>query len=547
MKITIAQLNYHIGNFDWNFNKISDAIRAAKSENSDLIIFSELAICGYFPFDLLEKKYFIENSQKYLEKIATLSQDIAIIIGLPSYNDTNKGEKLFNSAVFIENGKIKNYIHKTVLSSYDVFDEYRYFEPNINFNIINLKNKKLAITICEDLYYNQKRYDNFNKEQLYIKSPLEELAKFNPDICINISASPYSYNNMENIQNTLKSKTLKYSIPIIYVNQVGANTDLIFDGGSLVVNKGKIIAECKRFEEDIKTINTSDFDIKKNFEIKENNRIENIYNALVLGVSDFFNKNSFKKAVIGLSGGIDSAVTLAIAIEALGNDNVMSILMPTKYSSNHSINDSIEMLNRTKSPHEIINIENIRLSFLYAFSEIFANCKENVAEENIQARIRGTILMAYSNKFGNILLNTSNKSEFAVGYSTLYGDMNGALSILGDVYKTDIYYLANYINKYKGDIIPENIITKEPSAELRPNQKDKDSLPAYDILDKILFSYIEEKLSKEEIINFNKETVEKVITMVNNNEFKRFQSAPILRISSKAFGRGRRFPIVAKY
>ena len=547
MKISLAQLNYHIGNFEQNFQKIKNTIEKAKSENCDLVVFSELAICGYFPFDLLEKHSFIENCQNYLLKIAEISNDIAVIVGLPTFNHSEKGKNLYNSAAFIENGKVVRIVNKTLLPNYDVFDEYRYFEVNNNFNIIEYQGFRIALTICEDLWDSQKIYGNFDIEKVNEISVVDEIIKLNPDICINISALPYSHNQTETRQNILIEKSKKYALPIIYVNQVGANSDLIFDGGSLVLNKnGEVLKECKYFEEDFQII---DFSINnKNSVImrQENNRISSIYNALVLGVRDYFAKNNFKKAVLGLSGGIDSAVTLAIAIEALGNENVMSILMPTKYSSDHSISDSLKMIKRTNSSYQIINIEHIRNAFLDTMSEVFLGTKENVTEENVQARIRGTVLMAYSNKFGNILLNTSNKSEFAVGYSTLYGDMNGALSVLGDVYKTDVYALANYINDTKGHLIPQNIITKAPSAELRPDQKDQDSLPPYDILDKILFSYIEQKLSTKEIIEngFSPEIVEKVIKMVNNNEFKRFQAAPILKISSKSFGYGRHFPIV---
>lgn len=534
MNITLAQLNYHIGNFDYNYEKIKNAIELAKSEKSDLIIFSELAICGYSPLDMLKKKKFIEKCNQYLEKISLLTKDIAVIIGVPSYD--NQG-KLFNSAAFIEDGKIQQYFYKSVLSSHDIIEEHRYFESNTNINTITYKGKKIAISISDDIFNNQEE-----KESIYI----EKISKLNPDICVNISASTYTNNKAEFRKDLLKAVSLKYSFPILNVNQVGANTELIYEGRSLVFNNGILIKECKYFKEEITTINTEEFSKTKQTEDRKTDRIANIFDSLVLGIKDYFAKNSFKKAVIGLSGGIDSAVTLAIAIEALGSENVTSILMPTKYSSDHSISDSLEMVKRTKSPYHIINIEKIRLSFLENLSEVFANCKENVAEENIQARIRGTLLMAYSNKFGNILLNTSNKSEFAVGYSTLYGDMNGALSVLGDVYKSDVFTLANYINEIRGNIIPTNIITKAPSAELRPDQKDQDSLPPYDILDKILYSYIEENLSVEEI-NYDKSLVEKVVKMINNNEFKRHQALPILRISSKAFGSGLRMPIVAKY
>lgn len=544
MKIALAQLNYQIENFEENFKKIEKAIEKAKNEKADLIVFSELAVCGYYPFDLLEKQDFIKNCQNYLFKINEVAKKIAVIIGLPFENNKN----IYNSAAFFTGEKNFHIINKTFLSNYDIFNEACYFEANNKFYTIDYKDIKFAITIGDDIIETHNFYNSFKKKQFYKVSPLDELIKLKPDICINISANPFSYNFAEKKRNNLIEKSKKYSLPIVYVNQIGANADLIFDGGSFVLNNnGEVVKECKSFEEDFQIFNFEKNSRKKEILIcnTKNNRIENIYNALVLGIRDFFIKNKFKKALLGLSGGIDSAVTLAIAIEAIGAKNVMSILMPTKFSSDHSISDSLEMVKRTNSPHEIINIEQIRLHFLDCLAEIFTGKEENITEENIQARIRGTILMAYSNKFGNILLNTSNKSEFAVGYSTLYGDMNGSLSVLGDVYKTDVYNLAKYININKNNIIPLNIITKIPSAELRPNQTDQDSLPPYDILDKILYSYIEENLSKTEITYFDKDTVDKVIKLVKNSEFKRFQAAPILRVSSKAFGNGRKFPIIA--
>ncbi|MDR2011136.1 MAG: NAD+ synthase [Bacteroidales bacterium] len=550
MKIALAQLNYHIGNFDHNSKKIINAIKEAEQENIDLIIFSELSICGYCPLDLLEQKSFIKNCLKTLDHIKTFTQNIGVILGLPTINEKEKGKNLFNSAAFIYQGTVKKIFNKTLLPTYDIFDEYRYFEPNNIFELLEFKNKKIAVTICEDLWDDQKVYGNFDKEALYKNAPLEHLSKLNPDFVINISASPYSYNQAKDREEIIVKNAIKYSFPIIYVNQTGANTDLIFDGGSFVVDKkGNKILGCRYFEEDVRHIdlNNQDTYYKNIPEIPD--KIEGIYNALVLGIKDYFAKSGLKNAVIGLSGGIDSAVTLAIIIEALGNENVTTLLMPTKYSSQHSIDDSIEMANRCNVNYHILNIEKLRIEFDKTLHDIFINTKPNVTEENIQARIRGNILMAYSNKFGNIVLNTSNKSELAVGYSTLYGDMNGALSVLGDVYKTDVYKLANYINKTKGNIIPENIIIKEPSAELRPDQKDNDSLPDYDVLDSVLFAYIEQKLSTEEIKykGINTEIVDHILRLVNFSEYKRSQAPPTLRVSSKAFGSGRKMPIVAKF
>jgi len=445
---------------------------------------------------------------------------------------------------------VKKIINKTLLPTYDIFDEYRYFEPNDTFELISFKGKNIAITICEDIWDEQKSFGIFDKEAMYKTSPLEHLSKLNPDFVINISGSPYSYNQVSNRKDILVRNAKKYSLPIIYVNQTGANTDLIFDGGStLVNNNGETVFECNYFKEDYKVFSSESLNTPTSSLFTERDKYCDIYNALVLGVKDYFAKVGFTKAVIGLSGGVDSALTLAIAVGALGNKNVDAILMPSKYSSQHSIDDAIEMAKRCNIKYHIIGIENLRIEFESTLDSIFAGTKEGVTEENIQARSRGSILMAYSNKFGHIVLNTSNKSEAAVGYSTLYGDMNGAISVLGDVYKTDIYKLCHYINEEISNIIPKNTIAKPPSAELRPDQKDNDSLPEYDILDQILFSYIEQKMSADEIADIipDRETIDFVLNLVNLSEYKRFQSPPILRISSKAFGFGRRMPIVAKY
>ena len=478
MKIAIAQLNYHIGNFNSNTEKIISSIKNARKDGADIIIFSELSVCGYSPLDMLEHKDFITKSDMAVDKIRENSANIAVIIGAPTLNPNPKGKNLHNSAIFINNKKIIKTIHKTLLPTYDIFDEYRYFEPNEKFEIIEFQNHKIAITICEDLWDEQKSFGFFNKETLYKTSPLEHLIKLNPDLVVNISGSPYSYNQVSNRKEILVKNAQKHSIPIIYVNQIGANTDLIFDGGSLAIdNKGETVLECDYFKEDYKIF--SDELLNKSTKIisTQRDKFSDIYNALVLGVKDYFEKLGFTKTVIGLSGGIDSALTLAIAVAALGNKNVVALLMPSKYSSEHSIADAVDMAKRCKVKYHIINIEKLRIEFGGTMHNLFDGTKEGITEENIQARLRGSILMAYSNKFGNMVLNTSNKSEAAVGYSTLYGDMNGAISVLGDVYKTDIYKLCDYINNNIADIIPQNTITKPPSAELRPDQKDNDSLP----------------------------------------------------------------------
>ncbi len=543
MKIALAQLNYHIGNFQSNTEKILSKIDDARSQGADLVVFSELAISGYPPRDFLEFNDFVDQCNKAVEKIATSCQGIAAIVGLPIYNRSPKGKPLYNSAAFINNGKIVMYINKTLLPNYDIFDEYRYFEPNSKFEVVDYKGKKIALTICEDLW-------NVQDNPLYTVNPMDELIEQKPDLIINIAASPYNYHQTKTRKDVLRRNAVHYKLPLFYVNHVGAQTELLFDGGSLAMNsKGEIYEELNYFEEDFKVfdLNAVINDLPAN-KLKEPTEIESIYNALVMGIRNYFHKLGFKKAILGLSGGIDSALTSALAAEALGSENVYNILLPSKFSSNHSIDDSLKLVENLNMPHEIIRIEDAVKAFDSILKPYFGNLPFNIAEENIQARVRGVILMALSNKFGYILLNTSNKSEAAVGYGTLYGDMNGGLSVIGDVYKTQAYELARYINRI-GEIIPENIITKAPSAELRPNQKDSDSLPDYDILDKILFQYIEHRKGPKEIIEmgFEKTLVDRILKLVNTNEYKRYQTPPMLRISTKAFGMGRRMPIVAKY
>ena len=546
MKIAIAQLNFHIGNFAQNTSKIIECISRSKSEGADLVVFSELSVTGYYPHDLLERKEFIEQTYEAIQQISEQCIGIAAIVGGPSINPEPRGKKLFNSAFFMCDGAIQHVVNKSLLPTYDIFDEYRHFEPNRNFSVIDFQEKRLAITICEDLWDEQETQNEFGREKLYQLSPLKELSALNPDLVINLSASPFSYNQENWRKNILIKNARKYELPILYVNQVGAQTELIFDGGSFYLDKnGEIQEELNYFEEDFRIIDTevSVQNLQPKVEY-----IEKIYQALVLGIRDYFGKMSFKKATLGLSGGIDSALVLVLAVEALGKENVRVLLMPSRFSSDHSIDDALQLAENLDIQYEIIPIQPMVDSFEESLSGVFSGLKEGIAEENIQARTRGILLMAISNKFGNILLNTTNKSECAVGYGTLYGDMNGGLSVLGDVYKTDIFKMARWINRDR-EIIPVNTITKPPSAELRPDQKDTDSLPDYEILDQILFGYIEMNLSPSEIIakGFDEATVLRTVKMVNTNEYKRFQAPPILRVSSKAFGFGRRMPLVAKY
>ena len=546
MKIALAQLNYHINNFDNNVAKIIAHIRRAKEAGAELVVFSELAVCGYPPHDLLERREFLEKCEAAIESIAEHTDGIGVIVGAPSVNPSESGKMLFNSAYFLAEGEVLHVTHKTLLPTYDIFDEYRYFEPNRNFDVVEYRGNQIAITICEDLWDDQPIVNRFGKNRLYRTSPMEHLAKQSPDIVINIAASPFSHDKVEDRLSVFLGNVRRYKLPVIYVNQVGANTDLIFDGSSMVLSAdGEVCASLRSFEEDFSVVDT---DLLEPQQVSPSTTIERIHQALVLGIRDYFKKMGFKAAALGLSGGIDSAVVLALAAEALGKDNVRVLMMPSRYSSDHSVSDAVAQADRMGVRYDIVTIEEGFKAFENMLQPIFDDLPINVAEENIQARIRGILVMGISNKFGNLVLNTTNKSEAAVGYGTLYGDMNGSMSILGDVYKTQVYELARYINT-REDIIPENVISKAPSAELRPDQKDTDSLPDYPILDSILFRYIERQDDAESIVaaGFDRDIVQKVIRLVNLNEYKRYQFAPVLRVSSKAFGYGRKMPLVFKF
>jgi NAD+ synthase (glutamine-hydrolysing) len=550
MKITIAQLNYHVGNFAGNKDLICSAIERAKSDGSDLVIFSELCISGYPPLDLLERQDFIEKCNETVCEIAGMCRGITAIVGSPTLNTDPEGKRLFNSALVLREGETVYMANKALLPTYDIFDEYRYFEPENDFTIFHFKGLKLAITICEDLWDEQPFDNEFEKSRLYRISPMEQISVYDPDLIINISASPFAYSKIEAKEKIFMSKASKYKVPVISVNQTGGNTELIFDGASMIVNrKGKIIHRLPYFEEKVETFRWEDISSNsEGIDYRRPGPIPLIHKALITGIRDYFRKTGFETAIIGLSGGIDSAVSLCLAAEALGNKNTRVLLMPSRYSSDHSVNDAVELAKNLNVKYDIVNIEEPFRSFENALAPLFEGKPADITEENIQARIRAVLLMAVSNKHGNILLNTSNKSEAAVGYGTLYGDMAGGLSVIGDVYKTDVYRLAEYINRDK-EIIPVNIITKPPSAELRPDQYDSDSLPDYETLDAILFRYIELQKPPERIIKegMDKETVLRVIRMIDFNEYKRYQAPPILRISSKAFGAGRRMPLAARY
>lgn len=581
MKIALAQQNYHIGNFEDNTRKIIEGIRWAKEQGADLVVFSELCVCGYAPRDFLEFEDFINKCYEAVDTIRQHADDIGVLIGSPVRNPRKEGKDLFNAVFLLHEKQVKGEIHKTLLPNYDVFDEYRYFEPAFEWNVLEFKGKKLAVTICEDIW-------NMGDNPLYRVTPMEQLIGYAPDVMINLSASPYNY-AQDIVRNSIvKAHTLKYKLPMLYCNTVGSQTEIVFDGGSLVYDiNGNRVKEMKYFDEDYAVFEWDDLtpalsegegvaSDKKDISAANGHRdlvnevffsakdvgtgediiqylsneknIDEIYHALVLGIRDYFRKMGFSKAILGSSGGIDSAVTLALAVEALGKENVRAILMPSQFSTGHSVSDAELLSQNLNNPYDIVPIKNIFESFLTELKPIYKDTPFGLAEENIQARVRGNLLMAVANKYGYILLNTSNKSELATGYGTLYGDMAGGLAVLGDAYKTQVYALARYINKNK-EIIPNHILTKAPSAELRPGQKDSDSLPEYDTLDRVLYEYIELRNGPKEIIakGYDPALVARVLKLVNTNEYKRNQFCPIIRISCKAFGVGRRLPIVAKY
>ena len=549
MKIALAQLNYHIGNFTANNENIIAHIERAKHDGADLIVFAELAIGGYPAKDLLRNKAFLQQCQDSLAQIAQVCQGIHCIIGAPIANQDGEGKALYNAAVVLTEGKIQQIAKKSLLPDYDIFDEYRYFEPNRSAHCLDILGTKIALTVCEDLW-------DEDQENSYVGDLMAELRKEKPALIINVAASPFSYTHFENRLRVLQGHAIKAQAPLLYVNQIGAHTDIIFDGRSLVLdNNGTIHTELAAFKEDYRIVEIATeaqpahliSPSSTGSTEAQPNEIALIHQALILGLRDYFSKSGFKKAVLGLSGGLDSAVVAALACEALGAENVLAVLMPSVYSSDHSLKDALDLVNNTGCHHHIVPIKDVAAAFDQSLAPAFAGRSADLTEENIQARIRGTILMAMSNKFGNILLNTSNKSEAAVGYGTLYGDMAGSLSVIGDVYKTQAFALARYINRER-EIIPVNTIVKPPSAELRPDQKDSDSLPDYELLDSVLYQLIELEKSSEEVLQagFDEALVARVAKLLNGAEFKRFQAPPILRVSPKAFGSGRVMPLVAK-
>ncbi len=558
MKIALAQQNYHIGNFEANTTKINTAIQQAEAQGAELVVFTELSICGYPPRDFLEFADFIKKSQACIQTILPYTKNIGVVLGCPTVNPIADGKDLYNSAYVLHQERIIGVQHKTLLPTYDVFDEYRYFEPAHEWNCITFKNKKLAITVCEDIW-------NLGDNPLYKICPMDELVKQSPDVMINISASPFDYTHVEDRKAIIKKNVAKYKLPMVYCNTVGSQTEIVFDGGSIVMDAAQnIVAELNYFQEDLQIVelldngNFAQSIITPAAEVPNQElapttyeallHTDKIYNAIVMGIRDYFQKMGFKKAILGSSGGIDSAVTLALACQALGAENVTAVLMPSQFSTDHSVSDAEQLSKNLGNPYHTVAIKPIFDVFMQQLKPIYQDLPFSLAEENIQARSRGNVLMAIANKFNYILLNTSNKSELATGYGTLYGDMAGGIAVLGDTYKMQVYALANYINRNQ-EIIPNHIIHKAPSAELRPNQKDSDSLPDYSILDQILYQYIERRQGPDEIkaMGFDATLVDRTLKMVNTNEYKRNQFCPIIRVSSKAFGVGRRMPIVGKY
>lgn len=547
MKVTLAQLNPLVGDLQGNLSEIKETLAKASKNSADLLVLPELCLVGYPPKDLLERRWFIQEVQQAIEKLAKISTEYpqtGILFGAPLPTGKNTGKGLYNSAILIHQGQVLFTQHKSLLPTYDVFDETRYFDPAGELSTVTFKGENLGISICEDAWNDPQLWP---RGKFYTFNPIEVLAKKGASLFINISASPFEMGKEELRYQLISNHAKKHKIPFVYVNQIGGNDELIFDGRSLCVDKnGEPIAVFPSFQKDVQTIDMSNSG-KPGLYVPQD-KIESVHKALTLGIRDYLRKCGFSKAVVGLSGGIDSALVCCLAKEALGGENVLGISMPSPYSSKGSIEDSRKLAGKIGIQFKVIQITEIYDSYLATLKDHFQGREFDITEENIQARIRGNILMAFSNKFGYLVLSTGNKSELAVGYCTLYGDMSGGLSVLSDVPKTMVYELANHIN-IKSEIIPREIIEKPPSAELKPNQVDQDTLPPYPILDQILHHYIEEEASPDEIINmgFAPETVKWVVRTVERNEYKRRQATPGLKVTTKAFGVGRRMPIAAKH
>jgi NAD+ synthase (glutamine-hydrolysing) len=546
VKICLAQLNYRIGDFAANVSKITAAIEEAKQAGAALILFSELAVCGYPPEDLLDYEDFIRRCEKALDEVAAAATGITVVVGSVARNHEEEGRRIANAAYVLHEGN--RFVQwKTLLPTYDVFHEARYFEPAENILPFEVGEARAGVLVCEDTW---ERFAGFQ----YAESPIDRLQAAGIRLLLNPSASPFNEGKGALRDAVLRDTASRLQAPVVYVNQLGAHADLIFDGGSTAMNKrGEVILRLPRFREALGYVHFDGTDISALPDTEtwplESEGIALLREALVFGLREYCNKTGFKTAVLGSSGGIDSAVVQALASEALGAENVHAMLMPSGFSSEGSVNDARQLSENLGNPFEIVPIAGLYDAFNHALHPMFKGLDTDVTEENIQARVRGILLMAASNKFGHLLLNTSNKSEMAVGYSTLYGDLCGGVSVIGDVFKTRVYALARHINEVHGAVIPEAIITKAPSAELRPDQKDSDSLPPYEELDPLLQAYIEACKGKETLIQegFGEALVNRVLKLVDRSEYKRYQAPPILRVSRRAFGQGRRMPLVAHY
>lgn len=543
MKIALGQINPTVGDFTGNPKKIIESSRQALALGAEMILFPELAVCGYPPRDLLEKPAFVERNQQVVNEIARAVPQLTVICGFVSPAKVETGKSVMNSAAVLREGAVQFVQSKMLLPTYDVFDESRYFDPAESQRVLPFAGKEFALTICEDAWNDK----HFWHRRLYRVDPVDELLHAGGNMVLNISASPFHLGKRELRHQMLATIARDNKVPVLFVNQVGGNDSLIFDGSSMVIAPdGRIVAQAKSFEEDLVIFDSETMQGDMHEQVAVG--IASAYAALVLGTCDYVRKCGFSKVVIGLSGGIDSALTAAIAVDALGKENVTGMAMPSQYSSEHSVKDARELACKLGIRFEVIAIGDVFDGYRKVLEPLFAGMQEGVAEENLQSRIRGNILMAFSNKFGALVLTTGNKSEVGVGYCTLYGDMVGGLGVISDVPKTMVYELSRYINSIK-PIIPQSTIDKPPSAELRPGQKDSDTLPPYDVLDNILEDYVEDYLSAEQIAsnrNYEVKLVRDVIRMIERSEYKRQQAAPGLKITRKAFGMGRRFPIAQK-